>query len=472
MNFLNQMNTYCLDEYSRDEAFEKHYHNFLDQYEQNTYYKKQTKQEFSEAYTDDEAYEKQMEEDFLRGCPEYDEYEKYIQEDFSSLCLDDEAYRNKIEEDFLKKYPKYNEYENYTQEDFNENTYDKENKFKGLNVISAIDLCDKNIPDKYFVVDNMIPAGLTVLAAKPKIGKSWLVLAMCMAVASGEKFLGYDTNNAECLYLALEDSEARIKDRLLKLQAEYQLSKNMHITTECRRIGCGLREELTDFLVKHPDTKLIVVDTLQCVRGEAKFKESIYASDYREVSELKRIADENNVAIVIVHHFRKSKDSDDAFDNVSGSNGLVGAADTIITLEKKNRADKEAIMSIVGRDIDTNRYVLSFNDDCLWENKGEEDIVDMNKKSECHDKNKLIMAIKAVIDNSDGEWSGTAQGFLDLAKQLTNQDCGYKNRTLGRALEKIKDDLQLYSGIIYERKSNGSGGGTYTFYRIDTNDNE
>lgn len=206
-----------------------------------------------------------------------------------------------------------------------------------LATISAVDLQAKDLPPIRFIVNKLLSVGLNILASPPKYGKSWMVLALCLAVASGNRFLGYMTNQCGCLYLALEDSQRRLKARMDKLLAGKPAPAGFHFATMASPINNGLFDELDDFLKKHSDTGLIVIDTLQRVRGAAHGKEGAYAADYREVGALKAFADQHNVALLLVHHLRKMKDDGDPFNMISGTNGIMGAADTSIVLTREKR---------------------------------------------------------------------------------------------------------------------------------------
>lgn len=243
-----------------------------------------------------------------------------------------------------------------------------------LDTITAADLQKKDIPPIKFIVEKLIPIGLNILASPPKYGKSWMVLALCLAVAIGGRFLGYSTNKCGCLYLALEDSQRRLKSRMNKLLSGRTAPSGFHFATASHDMDNGLFDELEGFLEKHPDTGLIVIDTLQRVRGATHGKEGAYAADYREVGALKAFADKHNVAVLLVHHLRKMKDDGDPFNMISGTNGIMGAADTTMVLTKEKRGDENATFSAIGRDIESSDTILRFNKDtCYWENLGDAD---------------------------------------------------------------------------------------------------
>ncbi|MBR3867074.1 MAG: AAA family ATPase, partial [Butyricicoccus sp.] len=133
-------------------------------------------------------------------------------------------------------------------------------------MISAPALVQKDLPPVRFLVDGLLPQGLTLIASPPKYGKSWLVLDLCLAVAAGKPFLGRETEKATCLYLALEDSEVCLKSRILKLLNGDEVPDKLHLTTVSPALGDGLIEELTQAAKAYADLDLVVIDTFQMIR--------------------------------------------------------------------------------------------------------------------------------------------------------------------------------------------------------------
>lgn len=335
---------------------------------------------------------------------------------------------------------------------------------KTLVTISAAELQKKNIPPIRFIVDGLLPAGLNILASPPKYGKSWLVLALCLSVSIGTRFLGYKTNPCGCLYLALEDSERRLKGRMNKLLGGMQAPEGFHFATTSGTIDGGLFDELEDFLKKHTDVGLIVIDTLQRVRGATQGREGAYAADYREVGALKAFADQHNVSLLLVHHLRKMKDDGDPFNMISGTNGIMGAADTTIVLTKEKRGDSTATMSVVGRDVESSDTVLRFNKDtCYWENMGDADWFAQEQARQLYQASPIVKTIKKLLERSPEGWTGTAQQLLEAGRFIARTSLAVNARDLSAKLKELNRLLLEYDGIVYERKSNGSGGGKHTF---------
>ena len=116
-----------------------------------------------------------------------------------------------------------------------------------------------------FVVDDLLPQGLHLLAGAPKIGKSWLALWLAVMVAKGDPIWGMGVKQGTTLYLCLEDSTLRIQNRLFEITDNAPAS--VHFTTNSDTLGKGLEEQLCAFLAEHPDTVLVIIDTLQMIRG-------------------------------------------------------------------------------------------------------------------------------------------------------------------------------------------------------------
>jgi len=187
-----------------------------------------------------------------------------------------------------------------------------------LHTIDADTLMTTPLPATRYVVDQLLPQGLHILAGAPKVGKSWLALWLCLQVSKGETVWGFKSSGGTVLYLCLEDSYARIQNRLFQITEDAPPS--LHFTNLSDKIGGGLERQVEDFLAEHLGTSLIVIDTLQKVRGMTG-EANPYASDYRDLSKLKALADEKRVAILLIHHLRKMND-DDPLNMISGTTGI------------------------------------------------------------------------------------------------------------------------------------------------------
>lgn len=231
----------------------------------------------------------------------------------------------------------------------------------------ALELQGENVDPPSWIVRDVLPTGLAILCAPSKIGKSWMMMQLGLAVAEGKDFLDFKTNQSGVLYYALEDSKARLKDRLNKLLKGKKAPTNLRFVTHADTVDSGLLEKIEEELRTFPGIKLIIIDTLQKVRGKAIRNESMYSGDYREMAKLKEYADNHKVCMLFVHHLRKMLDETDVFNMISGSTALMGAADTIFIISKKKRNDENANLSMTGRDIAQSDLVIAFSKaDYVW----------------------------------------------------------------------------------------------------------
>lgn len=217
-------------------------------------------------------------------------------------------------------------------------------------------LLDQVFAALVYVVDGIVPEGLTLLVAAPKIGKSWLVLGIAIAISTGRNVLGcLPTKAAPVLYCALEDGPRRLQSRLRTLGVK-SLSDNLVFLTEIP--GGDVLATVAEFMDKHSSKNpVVIVDTLGKIDAPARTNETQYARDYRVIGSLKALADGNpGSSIIIVHHTRKM-DGADFLDAVSGTQGIAGAADTILLL-KRSRHESQAQLQVTSRDAAEGEYVL------------------------------------------------------------------------------------------------------------------
>ncbi len=206
-----------------------------------------------------------------------------------------------------------------------------------------------------FFVDGLITSGLYILAGYPKVGKSWLALDICLSVATGRDVLSARTIKGTALYLCLEDNKVRMQERIYELTDEP--ADNLHFVLMADKIGAGIEEQIESFVMQHRDTCVVFIDTLQMIRGASI--DNAYAADYNDLSSLKAVADKLGIAIVLVHHLRKTKDAD-PFNMISGTTGISGCADGSFVLIKSKRSEHKATLYCTGRDIEDKEIGLEF----------------------------------------------------------------------------------------------------------------
>ena len=224
---------------------------------------------------------------------------------------------------------------------------------------TARELMAMDFPEPRFAVPGIIPEGLTVFAGPPKAGKSWFAYNAALAVAAGGLAFGkVPVTSGDVLYLSLEDPPRRLKQRLTIMLAGEPPPDRLTLATACERFPDGI-DRIRKWLTATPDARLVIVDVFAKVRPHTGDKGNQYLADYAAVAPLKALADDHGVAILLLHHVRKMG-SEDFVDTISGTNGIAGAADTIMVLKRaRNAAD--GILSITGRDVNEAEHALSFD---------------------------------------------------------------------------------------------------------------
>ena len=216
-----------------------------------------------------------------------------------------------------------------------------------LHTLSMTELYQTPYRSRPPIIEGLLYAGAYILAGAPKIGKSFLVAQIAYHVSTGKKLWEYQVHQGMVLYLALEDDFQRIQSRMFKMYGVDD-TPHLHFATAAGKIGNGLDQQLANFVRDHPDTKLMIIDTMQKIRetgGEAYS----YASDYEIMGKLKEFADRYGICVLTVHHTRKQP-AGDAFEMISGTTGLLGCADGSLLMQKKKRTALEATIDVVGRD--------------------------------------------------------------------------------------------------------------------------
>lgn len=231
----------------------------------------------------------------------------------------------------------------------------KKRKIRQLKTAEGLMQKDIPEPDVFVGVGSELPflvEGTCILSAKPKLGKSWFALALCLAIANGEDFLGYKTQKRSVLYLDLETSESIQKKRLKKILRGKHVPSNFYIESETDTLDNGLLDQLEAYTQQDNNLGVIVIDVMQLIRSAAKnFKESEYEHAYRDITPLNEFAQKHHLSIVLVCHDRKAVDPDDPFSNILGSTGLQGAVSQMVVMFRKRKSDPIHI-SVKGKTID------------------------------------------------------------------------------------------------------------------------
>jgi hypothetical protein len=261
--------------------------------------------------------------------------------------------------------------------------------------IGADELCSLTFAPLDLIAPPFIAVGVTIIAGNPKVGKSWLCLNLGDATATGGAFLGGDPCSVgDVLYLALEDNRRRLQRRMTKL---YGLSKErwparLRIVTKSKLAHQDGLDQIRQWAARSKRPRLVMIDTYGRFRKPRHPKEDAYQADYASVTELQQLAHELGIAIVLIHHNRKSGAEVDPFEVVSGTAGLTAGADTVFVIRRE--AQTATTLYGRGRDIEEDIEIgIKFDPEtAIWQNLGPADLVRASEERR---------AILAVLDQSD-----------------------------------------------------------------------
>lgn len=227
---------------------------------------------------------------------------------------------------------------------------------------TADELMAITFPEPTWAVPGLISEGVNLLAGPPKVGKSWMSLNLGVSIASGNAALGsIPVEAGPVLYLALEDTPRRLQSRMRKVLAGRKAPRDLTLDTFCPPLPSGGVEYIAGWLDEHTGARLVVIDVFTKVRGRPPAGAGAYEADYAAIGYIKQLADSYGVPVLLVHHVRKAA-SDDFLAEVSGTNGLAGAADAVLVL-KRGRAQADAVLHVTGRDVEEAERAMSFDAD-------------------------------------------------------------------------------------------------------------
>ena len=313
-----------------------------------------------------------------------------------------------------------------------------------LRTVDADTLLSTPLRKTLFIVEGLIPQGLSVLSGASKIGKSWLVLWLADRVSKGEKVWDFNTTKSDVLYISLEDPERRIQSRVAEITRGE--TGNLWFATETELMGRGFEEQISGFLFEHPSVKFIIVDTLQKVR-QLRADQYSYAGDYEVISQMKSLADRFGITILLVHHTRKAGAAD-PFSMISGTTGLSGGVDGSLVMIKDERMDNRAKLYITGRDtLDMELELIFDRASSTWQFLG------YGCKERVQKRDRLLSEVNDFLIDK-GSFHGTATELLTLLSARTEIQIKSAN-SLTRLLNPQKSFLQYEYGILYNLERTG-----------------
>src|SRR5579863_9262304 len=312
-------------------------------------------------------------------------------------------------------------------------------------IFSLCDLLAWDLPPVRWAVPEILPEGLTLLAGKPKLGKSWLALSLALSIASGGVALGKQpVSQGDVLYLALEENARRLQTRARQLLASMsEVPAGLDFALDWPRLAEGGLSCLEEYLKTHPNTRLVVIDTWAKIAPRTDTRRCTqYEGDYDALTPLKRLAETYHVSILAVHHLRKTGAAD-VLDEITGSTGLTGAVDGTLIL-KRDRGQMDATLFVTGRDVEREQELaLRFEaESAQWMLLGNAEEVGQSR------------ARKAI---------------LDLLRERPQQQEGMRPREIAGALEKNYHTTRSLLGKMVDAGEITRVGSRYVASPLGTN---
>lgn len=255
------------------------------------------------------------------------------------------------------------------------------------------------------VIEGLLYQGTYLFVGSPKIGKSFFMAQLAYHVSTGTPLWNYPVKKGTVLYLALEDDYRRLQERMYRMFGT-DSTENLYFSVSSKPLGNGLADQLSGFIREHPDTTLVIIDTLQKIR-EVDSDSYSYAKDYEIINQLKQFSDSWGICLLLVHHTRKQKSSDN-FDMISGTNGLLGCADGAFMLYKETRTSNKATLEISGRDQQDQKIHLIRDEEKLCWNFEKAETELWKEPPE-----PLLECIANLVTEENPTWQGTATELIE-----------------------------------------------------------
>lgn len=332
-----------------------------------------------------------------------------------------------------------------------------------LESVNADQLHGKELNPPVFTIDGILPTGLITFAARPKTGKSWMCLDMADSVASGKRFWNRKTVQGDCLYLALEDSEYRIRERLKQIGSAFP--ESLHFVTKgAETLDAGFIEQIRTWETEHnSQLRLLIIDTIARVKGSAKRGKNAYESDTEQFAPLQELAIEKGFSVVCVTHFSKAKFSTDPFEAITGSTALFAVSDAGLVIAGE-RNEQNKLLYITGRDLGYSEYEIRFSG-CRWELIGSTDDIQQASLDRAYNNNPVVITIRALLSEND-YWTGTTTQLTNEVVCRTGEYLG-QHTSAGKKIRTVIPELIKREKIrvILPNPNGGKDGRNYTFIK-------
>ena len=343
-------------------------------------------------------------------------------------------------------------------------------QIKPLEVFTANQISESDATPPPFVIDGLLPAGMTVFAAPPKTGKSWFCMDMACAIAEGKPFWGRRTTPGDVLYLDLESRNYRVKERLQK--TNLHAPHNLYFTFKAASLDAGLLEQLSTWKEQHPNASTIIIDTLGRVKGASKKNADAYSADTAALAPIQEWALNNGIAVLCITHLKKAGSSRyaadaDPFEMITGSNGQFAVADSAWIITGK-RDDVERHFLANGRDIEALDLTITFDRSAFrWKCLGDTEQLNRDMARRHYQQSPIVKTIVSMLASASASCIRLTASELCDAVAQKHGTAGCTPIEMGRKLSQLSEQLYAYDKIVYEPPASGGRSGRLHSFKYE-----
>lgn len=299
---------------------------------------------------------------------------------------------------------------------------------------AAAELPSMEIPPIDFLVQGLIPEGLSIIGGAAKTGKTYLLLQLAVSLASGTPFLGRDVpKKRRVLYYYLEGGRRQVKTRFEELYgAEFSPPADLIFVHRFPRLGSGGLSVLEQHIERY-SPEVVIFDTWQLIRTPVNGKATAYEKEYAELALIRgQIMTKFGVSVFLAHHLKQFRRGDitDPMSMFNGSTAISGAVDTAMIMFRE-RFSETATLSVLGRDIGDTAIELVQKKPMGWKESEDGGSVRLVGNTELQQQ-----IISALESHPDGL---TAR---ELAKRLPGEQYWGIQKQLKRWFDNGKIDME------------------------------
>ena len=314
---------------------------------------------------------------------------------------------------------------------------------------NAKELDQKALPPLLWVVEGLVHQGLGMISADPKAGKSMMMMELGICITEGIPFLEHPTHKGDVLYMALEDGERRLQDRVRKISTALGVAPNerLRMRTEASILGAGLEAEIDNHMADFPETTIVIIDVFQRIRPDRNNgNKYFYGMDTTEMAALKAIADKHNICVLLVHHNKQEKNPENPFESILGGQGIFGGVDFAMVLQRHSRGNSEdrmATLYYTSRETEETSFVVEFDsEDCIWKYRGSREELERHQRVMAYSQDPVVRTILHRLAQEPSGFETKPSDFMADVMNVTGEVLTYNE--VGKRFKK-------FSALLLER---------------------